>query len=147
TQSPQVRLRANDILNGWGLALLAVGICWLMFFNALRGEWQVNPQYNYGYVVPLLGAALFWRKWAERPLAFSPPPGIGISVVTAVLVALVLPFKVILEANPEWRLIYWLNGIQVLALSCCLLRIAGGWSWVAYFVPPLAFMLIAIPWP
>lgn len=57
------------LLSGWSLAGIAVIVCWLLFFNEIRGEWQVNPQYNYGYVVPFLGAVLFWRRWPGRPAA------------------------------------------------------------------------------
>ena len=52
---------------GWPLAVAALATCWLCFFNELRGEWDTNAQYNYGYVVPLLGAMLFGRRWPERP--------------------------------------------------------------------------------
>lgn len=130
-----------------GLFLLAVGACWALFFNELRGEWAINPQYNYGYVVPLLGLALFWRRWPERPAASSQGSAWLTGLIGAGLIFLVLPFQVILEANPEWRLIYWLNGFQVVGLGFCLLHRLGGWSWVRYFAPPLLFMLIAVPWP
>jgi exosortase len=129
------------------LSVIALGACWLLFFNELRGEWQINAQYNYGYVVPLLGIALFWRRWPERPNATSRKHMGLVVAVTAGLLVLMLPSRVILEANPEWRLIYWINGFQLLALSAGFLYYLGGWSWVTFFAPPLAFMLIAIPWP
>src|ERR1700756_5260267 len=93
-----------------GLLLLAVGACWFLFFKELRGEWDVNAQYNYGYVVPLLGLVLLARRWSGRPVASS-QGGMWLNgLIGAGLIFLVLPFQVILEANPEWRLIYWLNG-------------------------------------
>ncbi len=140
-------LNFNGLFSAVGLLLLAVGACWALFFNALRGEWAVNAQYSYGYVVPFLGLALLWRRWPERP-APSSLNGAGLAGwIGAGLLFLVLPFEVILEANPEWRLVYWINGFQVVGLGFCLLYRLGGWSWVRYFAPPLLFMLIAIPWP
>jgi exosortase len=128
------------------LAVAAVAACWAFLFNELRGEWDVNPQYNYGYVVPLLGAMFLWRRWLERP---SPSPGGSrmAGIVAFGLLWLLLPMALIREANPEWRLLYWAHGFLVLSLSLCLLHRAGGWNWVKFFAPPLVFMLIAIPWP
>jgi exosortase len=137
----------KGLFGGLGLLLLAVGACWGLFFNELRGEWSVNAQYSYGYVVPLLGLALFWRRWTERPPASPAGQTWLAGAVGAGLLLLVFPFLMILEANPEWRLLYWINGFQVIGLSLCLLHRLGGWSWVRYFAPPLLFMLIAVPWP
>jgi exosortase len=137
----------SGLFGGLGLLLLAVGVCWLLFFNELRGEWEINAQYNYGYVVPLLGLALLWRRWPERPVASPPQEGWLVGLIGAGLLSLILPFLLILEANPEWRLLYWVNGIQVIGLGFCLLHRLGGWGWVRYFAPPLLFMLIAVPWP
>lgn len=136
----------GQLLKGWPLAMGALALCWLQFFNELRGEWEVNPQYNYGYIVPLLGAVLFWRRWPERPLPSSGKPYYTIMAALGLLL-LLLPLTLIHEANPEWRLLYWSHAFLVLSLSFCLLYRAGGWSWVRFFAPPLAFMLIAVPWP
>ena len=133
--------------DGRALLLAAIGICWLFFFSELRGEWGVNPQYNYGYVVPLLCAALFWRRWPDRPKPSAPLSVRGLGVTTAVLLFLFFPLRLFLQANPEWRLLYWINAIQMLSLSSCLLGGIGGWPWVRHFAPPILFSLIAVPWP
>ena len=132
--------------SGSALVVYALIVCWLLFFNELRDEWQVNPQYSYGYLVPLLGAGLFWRRWPDRPEAM---PGISPLVLGVIfgLLLLLLPLNIFLVANPEWRLLYWLNGFQVVALTSCILYRWGGRGWVLHFGPALAFMLIAVPWP
>lgn len=140
------RWAESYLLSGWGLAIVALAVCWLWFFNSLRGEWQLNTQYNYGYVVPLLGLALFWRRWPERPAARPGQSRLGTALAAASL-GLLLPSRVILEANPEWRLMFWLQGSLVVALTFCLLYRAGGAGWMRFFAPPLLFLLIAIPWP
>jgi exosortase len=135
------------LFSATGLLALAVIACWALFFDELRGEWAVNAQYNYGYVVPFLGLALLWRRWSERP-PISSREQIGLAAAAgAALIFFVLPFEIVLEANPEWRLIYWINGAQVIALTFCLIYCLGGWRWVRYFAPPLLFVLIAVPWP
>jgi len=136
----------NWIWNGQTLILFALAACWLLFFNELRGEWQVNPQYSYGYVVPLLGAALIWRRWPDRPKAASATSSWFYVLVTGLLL-LLLPLNIFVEANPEWRLLYWVNGFQVVILTFCFLQRWGGKSWVQHFGPALVFMLIAVPWP
>ncbi len=109
-----------------GLVLFAIVACWGLFFNELRGEWAINAQYNYGYVVPLLGLALLWRRWPERPAASS-RGGLLPGLIGAGLIFLVLPFQVVFEANPEWRLLYWVNGLQVsgLVFACSIVSAAG----------------------
>lgn len=134
------------LLEGWTLGVGALAVCWLQLFNELRREWEINPQYNYGYVVPLLGAMLVWRRWPERPQAAMGTSGIA-GILGFSLVLLLLPVTLIREANPEWRLLYWSHAALVLGLSFCLLHRAGGWAWVRFFAPPLLFMLIAVPWP
>ena len=98
------------VISGWSLLLLALAACWLLFFNAVRGEWELNPQYNYGYVVPLLGLALFWRRWPGRPPSSFPGHPVAPAILAASLLLLFLPLSLVLEANPEWRLLYWVQG-------------------------------------
>jgi exosortase len=134
------------LTSGWALAGFAVISFWLLFFNQIRGEWEINPQYGYGYAVPLLGGVLFWRRWQDRP---SPDSGKSpwVLAVAFGLLLIVFPLGVLFEANPEWRLLYWMSGLQALGLSLCALNWIGGNRWVRYFAPPIAFMLIALPWP
>jgi exosortase len=136
----------SNLLSGWGLAITALAACWFLFFIELRGEWATNAQYSYGYVVPLLGAALLWCRWQERPASLPGSAALA-GLFACGFLSLLLPLRVVLEANPEWRLVYWVHGAVVIGLSFCLLFRAGGWKWVNFFAPPLVFMLIAVPWP
>lgn len=137
----------NVVGSGYGLALCALAACWLLLFVELHTEWSINAQYSYGYVVPLLGLALIWGRWRERPNA-SPGKTTWLFVVfVAALLLLALPMRLVSQANPEWRLLYWIHGLQVVLLSCCLCYYLGGWRWSLYFLPPLVFMLVAVPWP
>jgi len=70
-----------------------------------------------------------------------------VGLIGFLLLLLFLPLRLVLEANPEWRLVYWVNALQVLGLSGCLLYRLSGWQWVRYFAPPLLFALVAVPWP
>jgi len=145
-RAQSVRFPWGLLVSGEGLALIALGVCWLLFFNEIRGEWEINPQYSYGYVVPLLGAALLWRRWPDRPAAISgASPLMTVTVIGLLL--LQLPSTLLYEANPEWRLLYWFDGFKVVGLSFALLYRRGGWPWIRHFAPAFLFMLIAVPWP
>ena len=136
-----------ESVNGCQLAVIVLAAIWLRFFNELRQEWQINPQYNYGFVVPLLGAVLIWRRWPERPSLSSKRFERLVGLVWVSLLLWLLPLRIIVEANPEWRLLYWTNGLVNLGLSFSLLYKLGGRRWATFFAPPLLFLLIAIPWP
>jgi exosortase len=136
----------REVSIGRTLVIVALGVCWLLFFNEIRGEWEVNPQYSYGYMVPLLTAALLWRRWPDRPVAVTGKSTL-LPVAVTTLLLLQLPISLVIEANPEWRLLYWLNGFQVLGLTLGLLYYWGGGRWIGHFGPPLVFVLIAVPWP
>jgi exosortase len=137
----------NRLSNGLGPILIALAACWLLFFDELRGEWEINAQYNYGWLVPALGLTLLYLRWPGRPVPAPPEAGPIPARIAVALLALLLPIRLMYEANPEWRLLYWFHGFQVLGLSFCLLYRLGGWPWVRHFSPPLLFMLIAVPWP
>jgi exosortase len=128
-------------------ALLFLGLVWLEVIHQLQAEWSVNPQYSYGWSVPLLVCYLLWKRWADRPsptrpaLAFIP---VAISVFCAVLF---LPIRFVAEANPDWRLLSWSLSLVAVAISICLIFLSGGWPWVRYFAFPFLFFLVAVPWP
>lgn len=127
-------------------ATLALGLCWLLFFSAVQVEWRINQQYNYGYVVPLLGLVLIWCRWPDRPPALAHTKA-WTGCLAGFLLFLWLPWDLLIQANPEWRLLYWSAGVQVVAMSLCLAYWIGGRKWVSHFSVPLIFMLIATPWP
>lgn len=126
--------------------LLALATCWLLLFQEVSAEWRLNPQYSYGYVVPFLALALLLRRWPERPVAV-PACSLSVGFIAAVLLAALPAIRICLQANPEWRLLYWLHAGLALGLSVCFVYFVGGQSWVRFFVPPIFFLLLAVPWP
>jgi exosortase len=133
--------------SNWGIfGILVLGALWVLLFLRVRTDWEVNPQYSYGWLVPLLAAWLLWRRWNDRPLARPGSPAGAIAVVI-VLAILLLPIRLVEEANPEWRLVLWMHGAAVLTLCFACLFYCGGRPWVKHFAVPLSFLLICIPWP
>jgi exosortase len=131
----------------WSLfGVLVLVAVWALLFARLKTDWETNPQYSYGWLVPVLAAWLLWRRWTDRPAA-RPGGAAGAMALVIVSAIVLLPIRLIEEANPEWRLVLWAHGLVVLALSFGYVFYCGGWPWVKHFAVPLCFLLICIPWP
>lgn len=136
--------------NPFLMGLLALCLLWFIFLNQLRVDWSINPQYSYGLLMPFLGGYLLLRRWEERPEL--QPPSIGRSyylciALIALSVFLLLPVRLVLEANPDWRLVSWALAGCVVVISSGIIYLAGGIKWLKHFAFPIMFMLLAVPWP
>jgi exosortase len=121
-------------------------LLWLWLFVHLHYDWTLNPQYNYGWAVPFLAGLLFYLRWQSRPEP-DPPVRARIATVTGcALLAVLLPLRLIEEANPDWRLLSWTLAIVVVGSSLLTLSQIGGRSWAAHFAFPICFTLVAVPW-
>jgi len=120
---------------------------WLELIWRLQMEWSVNPQYAYGWTVPPLAAFLFWRRWRSAP----PPARPGTRwLPIAVMIAcafLIVPVRLVQEANPDWRLMSWSMALATVLLTFAAIYLAGGAPWLRHFRFPLLFFLVAVPWP
>src|SRR2546421_4950615 len=97
----------------WVIALAAFGLLWFELINQLKPEWWLNPQYNYGLIVPLLALYLFWKRWRVRPTP-APPAATAFPIPLILLcAALAFPIRFLAEANPDWRLLSWLFALVV----------------------------------
>src|SRR5256886_313090 len=132
---------------GWLVAIVLFGPLWLELINQLKAEWWLNPQYNYGLIVPLLALYLFWKRWRNRPAA-APPAATGFPIALILFCAtLFLLIRFLAEANPDWRLLSWLLGLAVVTISLSFLYLTGGRAWLRHFAFPFLFFLVAVPWP
>ena len=131
----------------WFIAVVVFGLFWFELINQLKAEWWLNPQYNYGLIVPLLALYLFWKRWRNRP---SPATRTTTWVPMALILfcaALFLPIRFLAEANPDWRLLSWLLSVVVVAVSLSFVYLSGGRLWLRHFAFPILFFLVAVPWP
>src|SRR5262249_30213157 len=104
-------------------------------------------QYSYGWVVPFLGAIVFWQRWRTRPSPEAQGPSALILLGAVGLLALVLPIRLFEEANPEWRLVLWAHAGAAVGLTLLGLAYTGGWPRVKPLAFAVAFPLIAVPLP
>src|SRR2546421_8416397 len=101
----------------WVIALAAFGLLWFELINQLKAEWWLNPQYNYGLIVPLLALYLFWKRWRTRPEAVPPTAAAFPTVCIFLAAALFLPIRFLAEANPDWRMLSWGLAFVVVLVS------------------------------
>jgi exosortase len=136
------------------LAFLFFGALWFILCRQLSGEWSVNEQYNFGWFVPLFALYLFWLRWQDRPEqeVGGKKSEVRSRRVVAVLIAIpalfvLLPVRLFEIANPEWRLLTWVHAASVVTLTLLLIWRTGGGAWLRHFAFPVAFILVAVPWP
>jgi len=135
------------------LLVVFLGFLWATLINILRVEWTVNPQYGYGWAVPFLCVYLNWKNFASTTeiqhekcalSKFSKPLTYALAAVLALLYA---PTHLIAVATPEWRLVSWALALEVVGLTLLLVDFVLGEVWLRRLAFPLAFFLVAVPWP
>jgi exosortase len=122
-------------------------IVWVLAIRQLDLEWTFNPQYQYGWIVPLLTLLLWWRAWPGRPPPSDRLTSRTLPCAIALIAILALPLRIIQEANPDWRLLNFYYTAQAILITALILDYSGGKAWLRYFVFPLLFPLVAVPWP
>ena len=126
---------------------LVPGALWLWLFYRLHDEWTLNTQYNYGWAVPFLAGLIFFLRWQRRPNPGAQLPKRASAWWLYLILAALLPLRVIEEANPDWRLLGWVLALLVVSFTLVSLAQAGGRVWVRHFAFPVCFPLVAVPWP
>ena len=98
---------------GWLFAIVVFGLVWFELINQLKAEWWLNPQYNYGLIVPVLALYLFWKRWRNRPTPAPPATTAFPIAFTLFCAGLFLPIRFLAEANPDWRFLSWVQNVDV----------------------------------
>ena len=127
----------------------AAALCWLTLWNTIRIDWETNAQYAFGWSSPFTAIALLVMCWGNRPSpkALGPLTRRLAAIALTGVILLHLPLRFVEEANPEWRMLYWIRAAQCVAFSFGWLAFAGGLPWVRHFAFPILFPLTAVPWP
>jgi exosortase len=131
----------------WLFASAFFALLWVEVIKHLGPEWSLNPQYGYGWSVPLLTLYLLWQRWIERP---GPTPPRNRLLPTAIIILLALaffPIRMVAQVNPDWRLVGWTLALSAIAASLSFAFLIGGHRWLQHFAFPICFFLVAVPWP
>jgi exosortase len=129
------------------LPLALFGILWTDLVRQLSYTWEASEQYAYGWFVPFLALALFWRRWMTRPAARPQASPFWLVALVVVAAVVLLPVRVIHEINQDWPLISWSLTLGVVCISLYAIFLLGGWTWVRHFAFPICFILVAVQWP
>jgi exosortase len=122
---------------GGTLAAL-LGVSFAECLAGLAQRWANEPDYSHGFFVPVFAAFLLWRRRDLRS-----PISIGGRWVGAGLV-----FASAVVRLASVRLNYTL--LEPVALLPCLAGVAlliGGWGWLRWLWPAIAFLAFMIPLP
>ena len=130
----------------WVTAFALVSVWWLSI-RMLWTEWEIDPQYSYGFLVPILCVALFMQRWRDRPATGESGNPLLLGLAALPALGFLLAVQPFYEANPEWRIPGILGALCSALLTLLLVYSLAGFSWVRHFLFPVAFFLIAIPWP
>lgn len=139
-------LRAPTLQTLWPLAAALAAIWWLSI-RMLWTSWEIDPQYSYGFLVPILCVALFLQRWRDRPAPQPPASLLPQALLAAPMVLFLAGIQVFYEANPEWRIPAVVGSFCAVGCTLLVLHAIGGKPWLGHFLFPVAFFLIAVPWP
>jgi exosortase len=140
----------------WVWPAVVIAGLWFILIDQLRLEWTVNTQYSYGWVMPILVAGLLLRRRTNDLPQSLAARAIGQSYTTAVQFVpflfvlcafLILPCRLVLEANPDWPTPKWLLAGSVIVLTLLIVLRSEGPTRMLHFAFPICFMLVAVPWP
>ena len=130
---------------------------WQALIRQVSIEWSVNPQYAFGWAVPLLCLYLLARKLRRIGLPSTTQfhgtkfPLSGPMLTGTLLALCYCPTRLIQEANPEWRLISWALALETVGLTMCVLStlfpLRWTLNWKHSLLFPIVFFLVAVPWP
>lgn len=78
------------------LPILLFVFLWADLIRQLGYHWSTNPQYAFGWSVPVLALFLLWEAWVTRPAPAEPANKTVCFVSAAVLAFCILPCVFIL---------------------------------------------------
>jgi exosortase len=122
------------------MASLAVGLLWCFWptLGTMAERWSNDPQYSHGFLVPVFALLVLWfRKNALRQAIWR-PAWWGLPVLLAGVFLRLLAVRMALEP---------LDAISLLPTLAGLVLLVGGWDYLRWSWPALAFLGFMLPLP
>jgi len=124
-----------------GVSLLIAGLVIFLYQEVLWGmgsDWNNNPDYSHGFLVPFLSAYFIWERWdaltKERPA----PTIWGIGLLALGLLSLVVG---LIGAE------LYVQRMSLLAVLSGLVLLILGWKFLWLLSLPIGFLIFMIPLP
>ena len=128
------------------LPLVVFGALWYLLIKHLSAYWALDPQYSFGWFGPVICSYLLFIGWITRPeIGRASSRGAEWSFWIACVA--IFPTWIVVQPNPDWRLISWLLTFEIIILSLCAIYFLGGRSWLGHFAFGICFILTTLPWP
>lgn len=126
--------------NRWHVLLLLVCIA-VTYRNVVPGmvsDWDNDPNYSHGFLVPLISAYFVWQSWAQIRNIKVRPSLFGLLVVVGSLTLLILGYVGTEYYTMRSSLVFLLAGV---ILFWC------GWAVLRALALPVGFLLFMVPLP
>ena len=131
--------------------LLSMGALWGMLIYQLQVTWTVNPQYSYGFLVPILCLFMLWRQGDKSVIVPDNSPSLAKKAFISIAMILgclsLFPLWVIREANSDWRLLNWAFAFIVIGITFTWLGRKNTFLSLKTYIYPTLFFLVSVPWP
>ena len=141
---------------GWAVPLLCLFLVWQRRQNSALVVAHRSPRPSDGSGMKGEGSPEPDQTSAHgsRPSALPRNPAplthhsqIQLFCALGALLLLLLPIRILQEANPFWRLASYGLAFEVIAITLLLVFSAGGSVSARHFAFPICFFLVAVPWP
>src|SRR5271155_2678698 len=136
-QTIETELRQGD-WSKLGVVAAATLCLYAPVLTKLARDWWHDPNYTYGFLIPLLAAYLIWEK--RRLLGATPARPSNWGLLFAFIAAALL-FLGSLGAE------LFLTRVSLVFMLASLVVFLFGWRWLKQLAFPLAVLLLMIPMP
>lgn len=139
-QQNQLSSAIND---GWAIggSLLIGGMVIFLYQEVIWGmgsDWNNNPDYSHGFLVPFLSVYFIWERWDDLTKETPSPSAWGIGLLLLGLLSLVVGLVGAELYVQRASLIVVLSGLVLLIL---------GWKYLWLLSLPIGFLVFMIPLP
>jgi exosortase len=130
-------------------SLLLVGGCllWALWpaLGAMADRWARDPRYAHGYFVPMFALALLWMRRSRLEGTVPRPSAWGLAAL-AMGAALQLVGGYYYEVSRTSG-VAWIEGLSLLPYLVGVVLLLGGWGFLRWAWPSIAFLAFMVPLP